>query len=351
MTNDIRHLVSIKTISRVDPIEGADAIELATVGGWKAVVKKGEFTEGQPILYFEIDSFLPKKVEPFAFLSERAKKTPVSPYTYKKVEGHALKTIKLRGEISQGLILPLNLFPPLNEESTQDQVTGYFQALGVFKYDPYFTKPQPRTKNGHGLTPFPSHLVRKTDSERVQNLSDAFLSGMDKADWFATEKLDGTSATFIKTEDGEFICASRNYIVPLEDSIQGDIAVKYDLENIMPNGSYIQGEIVGPGIQGNPLDLDDNRLFVFEFSADTEDHDADFMLFASGNQVPRLYDFEFPDTIEQALDQVYDMKSTINPKVQSEGVVWWNKNREVFRETGMRPNFKAINNKFLLKQK
>jgi RNA ligase, DRB0094 family len=109
MQEDIRKLVTIKTIDDILPIENADKIEVAVVGGWRVVVKKGEFQVGDNAVYFEIDSFLPADKGHFDFLVERSSKTVKGP-DGQEHKGHVLRTIRLRGVISQGLLMPVSQF-------------------------------------------------------------------------------------------------------------------------------------------------------------------------------------------------------------------------------------------------
>ena len=117
----------------------------------------------------------------------------------------------------------------------------------------------------------------------------------------------------------------------------------------MEPGQVIQGEIVGPGIQSNKLKLDRPELRIFHVEG--VDPESEFYKEIIAPRLVPVLDFPFPTTVAEALAQVDDMKSTINPKVLAEGVVWWNKNNETFPELDDRANFKAINNKFLLKNK
>ena len=394
----MRNLVSIKTIDAITPIENADRIETVTIGGWSVVAQKGIHTEGDKVAYFEIDTLLPEGNPLFAEYIERGTKTGVSPYTDEKVKGHVLRTIKLRGQYSQGTIMPLSAIG-LDADATQEDVNTWMEDNGVFKYEP------PAVMNsGNVKGTFPSVMirndsdnpvqVRKTDSERVQNLSDAFLASLNPADWVATEKLDGTSFTAVCTDAGEVRIASRNYEIewitdeeiaedkgrydkerqeniaaeqdaiargedadaiksprvkkPKEKSVYQQIAESLNLHDIMQPGQLIQGEIVGSGIQGNKLKLDAIELKVFH----TEGIEEDSALYTdviAPRRVPKLQEFTLPRTIDEAVKQVDGMKSTINPKVLAEGVVWWNVKGEVFLKLGSRANFKAINNKFLLK--
>lgn len=393
----MRNLVSIKTIDKIEPIENADRIETAVIGGWSVVTQKNIHKKGDKVAYFEIDTLLPKENPLFEEYVERGTKVGTSPYTNEKVKGHVLRTIKLRGQYSQGTIMPLSILG-LSENATQEDIDEWMKDNGVFKYEP------PAAMNSGDIKgSFPSVMiqtdsdnpvqVRKTDSERVQNLTDAFLSSLNPDDWFATEKLDGTSFTAVCTDSGEVRIASRNYEITYvsdeeiekdilryendqkeaikieqeaiangedmetfkrprvkklkEKSVYQVIAEDLDLFNIMQPGQLIQGEIVGPSIQGNKLHLDEIQLFIFHTEGIKQNSDV-YKNVVSPRIVPTL-DIPFPRTVTEAIEQVDGMKSTINPDVLAEGVVWWNKEGDTFKETGMRPNFKAINNKFLLK--
>jgi len=156
----MRNLVTIRTISDIQPIPGADAIDVATVDGWKLVVKKGEFQVGEQAVYFEIDSWIPTEIAPFLSKGKE-------PREYNGVKGEKLRTVKLRGQVSQGLLLPLSQFPQLANVAED---TNLDELLGVQKYE----APIPSCLAGSVRGNFPSFL-RKTDSERVQNLWHKFL--------------------------------------------------------------------------------------------------------------------------------------------------------------------------------
>ena len=115
----------------------------------------------------------------------------------------------------------------------------------------------------------------------------------------------------------------------------------------MSPGQVIQAEVYGEGVQKNPLKITGVDIAVFHTENITEE-DGDLCQMAEDKKVP-VIDLTLPSTVKEAVDQVYDMKSAINPEVLAEGVVWWNRNGREFPECGYRPNFKAINNKFLLK--
>lgn len=341
---EFRKLVQIKTIDRIDPILKADSLEIAVLGGWKIVIRKGDFSAGDTVIYVEVDAALPTSVPEFAFLASRSEKLVLNPEN-EEVAVHILRTIKLRGQVSQGLILSIGF--GLTEASTPEEVSDTFEALGVFKYEP----PLPAGGSVQ-VGAFPTKLARKTDSERVQNLTDEFLQSLEPTEWVATEKIDGTSATFWKL-DGKLHAAGRNWELSLDGGhAHVQIAKNYKLDEIIPEGGVIQGEIFGEGIQGNPVKIRGIQLAVFSHgfivpTAGSPETDV-FEKWVAAHSAPRV-PFVLPTTVEDAVEQVNGLKSLVNPQVLAEGVVWWNINGKAFEEIGDRPNFKSINAKFLLK--
>lgn len=336
----VRTMVSLRTIDSIHPIEGADAIERATVGGWNVVVGKDTYTPGDKVLYFEIDSFLPEDDERFTEFAKRGRKTVTHPDTGEEITGHVLKTAKLRGVYSQGLVIGTSQFPELGDEPSQEDITEVMDDIGVFKYE----KPLPVSMSGEIIGHFPD-TAQKTDAERVQNLSDEFLGRQDPEAWYATEKIDGTSVTFLK-ENGELKVCSRNYQIAHDGAnMYSQMAQKLNLEDIMTDGQVIQGEIYGEGIQGNTLGMKGTHLAVFHAEG-VEGTDVQHLV--DELEVP-VVDIPFPCTVDEAVRQADGFKSTISPQRNAEGVVWWNKNGEKFPDTGDRANFKCINNKWLLK--
>lgn len=184
-----RKLASIQVIDKLEAVENADTLELASVLGWKSVVKKAQFHAEDRIVYFEIDSFLPVREE-FEFLRKGY---------YRKfedgTEGFRVKTIRLRGQVSQGLVMPMAILPVGEYEVGQD-VTS---ALRVFKYEP----PVPKCLQGEVKGRFPSFLV-KTDETRVQLLQEV-LNRHVGLECYVTEKIDGCLSyrTKIATDKGD----------------------------------------------------------------------------------------------------------------------------------------------------
>ena len=323
-----RQLVTARRISDLRPIEGADRIELAIVDGWQVVVKKGEYMRGDLAIYFEIDSAIPAEGV-FSFLAERSPKKVVNGRTC-----HVVRTAKLRGAISQGLLMPPEELGLTTLSEGQDLTEWAKHKLRVTKYE----KPLP-ADNGKTEGHFPTHIVRKTDSERVQNLTGNWEE-IQEYIWVATEKIDGTSSTFAMTEEGLIVC-SRNYAIKEGDNLYWNIARQYGLDT-MPVGYVVQGEIYGEGIQGNKLDVRGKHLAVFNMIRTKEQWDGELPT------VPTYFGMKLPKTIDEAIEQADGIKSLINSGRLAEGIVW--KTFETVPCLG-RNTFKVISNKWLLKDK
>jgi RNA ligase (TIGR02306 family) len=334
-----RKLASIRVIGDIQPIEGADMIELSIVDGWKVVVAKNVGHKvGDMVIYCEIDSFLPIRDE-FEFLRKTS---------YKKMsdgtEGFRLKTIKMRGQVSQGLILPMSVVEYTNVDfEVGMDVTN---LLGISKYEP----PIPAELSGKVKGNFPSFL-RKTDEERVQNLTKEYEEYKSSGrKFYVTEKLDGTSATFYY-KDGVFGVCSRNLeLLETEGNTFWKVARELDLENKMRDFGVnisLQGELIGEGIQGNPYKIKGQTVKFFNL------FDIDLHVYQSlahlgralgimGLKMVPIVDefFNLPETMEELLKYAED-KSILNSNFDREGVVIRSNDRTI--------SFKVISNKFLLK--
>ena len=338
-----RKLATIRQITDIRPIEGADMIELASVGGWNVVVAKNVGHKvGDMVVYCEIDSFLPIKEE-FEFLRKSS---------YKKMgdqEGFRLKTIKLRGQVSQGLILPMSVFGEFGW--TAYEGLDVTERLGIVKYEP----PIPAELSGKVKGLFPS-FIPKTDEERIQNLTKEYdeWKYQSKHQFYVTEKLDGSSATYY-IKDGEFGVCSRNLeLLETEGNTFWKVAREFNLEeNMKVTGKNIslQGELIGEGIQGNPYKIKGQTVRFFTgFDIDKYQRipfpELVVMLSDMGlKSVPVLnqeFGFMLPETVEDMLKYA-EGKSALNDKTEREGVV--------VRSMDGTISFKAISNKFLLNEK
>jgi len=269
-----RSLASIQRVESVEKHSNADSLELVTLEdkGWQIVTRIGEVKSGDIVIYCEIDSLLPGDAD---WLPEAIKQR-VESQTNK--EWFRVKTVKLRKELSQGLIIPLSNFETLSvnllDKNIDDNVT---QLLSIGKYEP--NSGENGGGGGGGGTPkvstFPSHLIDKTDETRIQSHT-KWIKEMQGKGYYAAVKCDGMSGSFLLNggKDGEFLVCSRNQIrstvtdgnIPENDAYTL-VAKKYAIEEKLRTPEYenyaIQGEVCGPKIQKNLLNLPDIDFFVF----------------------------------------------------------------------------------------
>jgi len=350
-----RKLASVQRIVDIQPIPNADNIEVATVLGWHCVVRKGEFKPGDLCVYFEIDSLLPM-TDDFSFMKNQK---PVKSYVDgKEYVGYRLKTITLRGQISQGLCLPISIlkgkrYPndtrenPVYEFKEGDDVTS---LLGVVKYEPQI----PANLRGEVKGPFPSNIP-KTDEVRIQEFPQ-LLERYQGMPFYATEKVDGMSIT-VFVENGELNVCSRNLNLKDNDNtIWKTVKSLGLLEKLSNLDKHIalQGEFIGPGVQKNPLKLNTNEILFFNVYDIDEGKYLDYKEFVAicdklnVKRVPLLDEnFMLPKTVDELVN-VATRNSVINPNVMAEGIVV-RPLHEMRDEDIGRLSFKCINPKYLLK--
>ena len=330
----MRKLATIRTIADIKPIEGADSIECAIVDGWTVVVKKGEFKVGETALYLEIDSWVPTRLAPFLSKGKE-------PREYNGVSGERLRTAKLRGQLSQGLLLP---FPNIGYEG-QD----LSNILGIQKWE----RPVPSQLAGQVRGNFPTE-VPKTDQERVQNLVKEITQAHAKGlRYECTEKLEGSSCTFFLDLEGEFHVCSRNLDLKRdENNAFWRAAIKYDIEAKMRefelNGHAIQGELIGPNIQGNIYGLSDIEFHAFDvYNSITGNYMTPAgrlkMIGEMGlNHVPVVaWEKDLGTGVVADLLELADGPSKLGKNPMREGLVW--------KEMNGGMTFKTISNAYLLK--
>ena len=339
----MRKLASVRRVEKLIPIEKADAIELAVVDGWQVVIKKGEYKPGDLAVYFEIDSWIPSKLAPFLSKGK-------APKLYKGVEGERLRTIKLRGEISQGLLLPLNELAPVigQDVKEEDDVT---EALGILKWEA-----EDLMENGGGknlMRPkgnFPAFL-RKTDQERIQNLFKKFSIMYENHDFEVTMKLDGSSCTVYRNGDVFGVCSRNQELKVDEDTTPFVLVGKRIIELLktIDRNIALQGELMGPKIQKNREQLMDHEFFLFDiWDIDKQRHvspqerrelaeklnlkhcpvhSKSMKVFQEFKSVDDFLKFADKPSMKHKIVEGFVFKSNVNPDI----------------------SFKVINNKFLLK--
>lgn len=334
--NTDRKLATVAKILEVEPIQNADNIVKVTVRGWELVAKKGEFQVGDLCVYLEIDSLVPEDNPVFSFMKPR---------------NFRVRTIKLRGVLSQGLALPLEYFPEIDKDSVKedDDVT---ELLKVVKYEVHDAKhsdgPPEFTK------PFPA-IIQKTECTRIQNLRD-YKDTL----YYLTEKLDGTSATFGYSGNGYKVC-SRN--LQLQEELADthnkwwQVSKMYNLEEKLkafPN-IIVQGEIIGPKIGGNMYKVSDYQLYIFRAQ---DLNKGVFLGLEELQALCKALDVKIVPVIKQDLKlepktnkmwlTMAQVKSVINKDVDQEGFVLSPQDSVKIDDF---ESVKIISNKYLLKKK
>ena len=364
LVNGQRHLVTIRKITAINDIAGADRIKVATIDGWEVVVKAGEFNVGDYCVFFEIDSLLPV-CEPFMFLADKAKVYGEDPNPRIR-----LRTMKMKGQISQGLALPTSILDPYWNANC-DTLDAWFN---VSKYEPPICLDGVSARNPAGTFPI---FIPKTDEERCQNIFSEYKEKYQNVKFVKSLKLDGSSITMawltdpihfsssvkdLETgiyahdyDDAQFIVASRNQTLRYDPNNMFWRGVEntqvIERMKVLGKAVAIQGELMGPKIQGNREGFVDYKIFAFrawwidEQRMATHEEFCDLCATLGLTMIPQLdtcLPFQQYDTVKDMLADA-DIPS-INNKI-AEGVVY----KSMDLVNGQSIHFKAINNKFLLK--
>jgi RNA ligase (TIGR02306 family) len=337
-----RKLASIQKITEILPIDGADKIVCVKILGWQCVALKTEFKVNDLCVFFEIDSVLP-----IAQWNDHLRKEP-----NKQLR---IKTIRLRGTLSQGLAMPLSILPDGQYEVGQD-VT---QLVGVTKYEPFV----PAHLSGVAKGNFPAFL-HKTDEPRLQSSPNVLQEAIDKnLVLVGTLKMDGTSFTAYR-RDADFGVCSRNLdLTQTEDNAHWKMARKIKLEEILRSESRnlcVQGEMVGPGIQANRLGFKEVELHLFNlYDIDTGKYFSHNELIEFGKKhnikvVETLSVIQFSnDMAPRDVNYLLNIANELNYSngTPAEGIVW-RPTVETYSEVLKgRMSFKTISNRYLEKYK
>lgn len=387
--NDKRALAYIVTIDEIRPIPNYDRVEHARTNGWWCVTRLNELKVGDKAVYFEVDSKVPADDERFSFL---------------EAKHYKIKTQKMCKVFSQGLLMPITLFPELADMEVGTDVTDILKVTYSVvednarkskngdpdakyksmaqRHQKIFKKPIVRKIMKHKLgrkimflffgrkkdksLSFPTHFpfVHKTDEERCENMP--WVLGYERP-LIVTEKLDGTSSTYILERKGkkkfEFYVLSRNVRQKTPDqkcyhdkNIYWDMAIKNNIEQHLkeylianPDLKYvcIQGESVG-SVQGNPLKLNEDELYVFNFIRS----DVGRLSSIDGKEIIESWGMKFVPILEteyyvptdmEAFKEYATAKSVVNPNVLREGIV--------LRDPTNDFSFKNVSREYLLKHR
>ena len=363
-----RKLASVQRIKAIKPIEGADRIEIVQVLNWDCVAQKGEYQIGDMVIYFEIDSLLPD-IPAFEFLRGSS--------WSQKLNKYKIRTHKFRGQISQGLVIPVRQLTEIYNQTNKSAISSIDYDEGddlteLLKIEKY----EPPVSNGP-LGDIINHewYVPKTDEERVQVCAENVLPEYIKSEqgsWYESVKLDGTSCTAGLFEDA-FLIGGRNQWYKDENMYTTTVKKYGDIEKHLRDyqkltGKYIvfQGELCGPGIQSNRLGLKEKEWFIFNvWVSDTGKMDSykklDLLRFLNMcddfglPHVPIIpvsakFDFKTTTNIDETVEKLLKYADSVkyrtffddaSPNQIAEGVV--------FRKNDMTYSFKVISNKFLLK--
>ena len=235
MSDIERKMASVQKIAEIKPIEGADRIVAYRINGWWVVDSKDKYEVGDYVVFCEVDSWIPHELAPFLSKGKE-------PREFEGVKGERLRTARLRGQLSQGLILPIP------DGFIELEGTDCTDALGILKWE----RPIPAQLRGLIKGNFPSEIP-KTCQQRVQNIRIEEYAGQS---YEVTEKLDGSSMTCFLDKNGEFHVCSRNLDLKFdENNAFWKAAIKFDVERKMRASGFagvaIQGELCGEGINGN----------------------------------------------------------------------------------------------------
>lgn len=331
-----RAMASIRRITAILPHPNADKLDIATIDGWQLVTAKdNNFKAGDMVIYCEIDSWIPTEVAPFLSKGKEARE-------YNGVKGERLRSIKLRGELSQGLILPINGYEGVFNEG--DDVS---EILNIQKWE----RPLSPQLQGQAKGYFPPFL-RKTDQERIQNQFGRMRKEHFDDTYEVTLKLDGSSMT-VFYNNGEFGICSRNLELKINDENKENAFIKKVIElgleeklRAYGKNIAIQGELWGIGINGNWEGIDHHEFSVFDiFDIDTQKYVVPFvrasMCMALDLQHVPVIEVTSLENFKSVNDFLnYADRPSMHNKV-AEGVVFksW---------TNPEYSFKAINNKYLL---
>ena len=333
----MRSLVTIQRVKMISPIPESDFLELVHVMGWQCVAKKGEFHEGDLGVYFEVDSFLP--VEPrYEFLRASSYRDNED-----NGKGFRIRTVKLRGQLSQGLMLPVSLFPDLDGYKEGDDVT---EILQVKKW--YI--PETAASGGTIIGERPSGIPA-SDEIRIQSALELLEQLQDKP-YYITTKMDGTSG-IVYYIDGKIGCCSRNKEIQDEETaLYWAPVYKYGLKEklaALGRNLVLTGEICGPGIQKNKL-----RIPTIEWSVfDVKDWDTGrYLPYDEALELCAILGLTFVPLEERGDNFAYSLE-TLLEKAKGKYPSGLDKEGIVVRYT-LAPkaiSFKVLNNDALLKEK
>lgn len=384
-TTSFRKLASIQEITKMEEIKDTTNLVIAHVLGWQVVVRKAEYQVNQKIVYFEIDSILPKA--PWAeFIKDKKRR---------------IKTVEIRGQLSQGIILPLSIFDEYAPQKNWEVGTDVSEILKVSKYDDYPQEPTEQSKNQPKVAPanpekakkastkgvssknkfqmdleenieekkeakqekeksqekigFPCQFIEKSDEPRIQSAPN-FLERFKGKPYYATLKYDGSSATYFidpKNSKDFYVCSRNERKQMAKEDWYCQMAIKYKIEEKLRSekGRYaIQSEIYGPKVGKNWLGVEELNMAVFTIKDLIEDRYLDMeevIKVCEKLDLPMVEIIEKGGSFRYSMEELKKLSKGLYPKTEfaREGLVF--RLQKDWRKDG-RHSFKIINDDFLL---
>ncbi len=338
----MRKMASIQKIAEIKPIEGADLIVAYRINGWWVVDKKDAYQVGDLVVYAEPDAWIPHSLCPFLSKGKE-------PREFNGVKGEKLRTVRLRGQYSQGLILSIkDLYGNLQGFNDHFEGQDVSENLDIQRWEP----PIPACLAGKVKGNFPS-FIPKTDQTRIENLGNELqIWQQEELQWTIEEKLEGTSFTSYVYNDRSGVCSRNLELHETDENLYWQIEKKYDVLNkIKSTGMNIavQGEILGEGVQGNCYKISGNVLYVFDiyliderrYMLPRERHH--FVQSIGLNNVPAIGLITIDDRVDQATLICMAEGKSVLYNTEREGIV--------VKCNSNNTSFKAISRKYLAKQK
>lgn len=288
-------VATIQKIKNIRDHPNADSLSICDVLGWQVVIKKNEFKEDELVVYVEVDSVLPEKPE-FEFLRNKS---------------FRIKPIKLRGQVSNGIVFPLSILPPDPLLSLHEgaDISDLIQAT-------HYEKPVPANLAGKVVGQRPA-FIKKTDELNLRSYPH-LVDAMKGLPYYITRKDDGSSATYFLKDDRFGVCSRNLQLMDEENNGFWKMARKYNIEEALrscyvgtTHGDVaIQAEIVGPGVNGNNLGLKELELHVFNYinlKSGTLESAAGLAEFCLVYRIPMVHIIEEGDSFDYELHELISL--------------------------------------------
>lgn len=354
-TANVRKLATVATVLGLNPIENADLIELAQIRGWKVVTQKG-LNVGDLCIYLEVGSVCPDGVpEEFqeeikSLVRRLSKQLDISEketiiqrmgeisklntrpeFEFLRQKKFLIKTQRIRGVISQGIIFPLTILKGVDLTTLYDGM-DVTKLLGIVQY----VEPEPADLSGDAKGKFPYNQLT-SDEERIENLVNAY-SKLRTHKYTVTEKLEGSSATYFLDNNEFGVCSRETNLIESEKNSFWKVARKLKIEEKMRSYAEkhglknfnLQGELVGEGVQSNIYNLKGQTVRLFAgFDIDSQLYFGypkfiEMVKEMDLETVPVIFtNFELPENPDDLLESVDNFKTVFGNKVGKFFVEGW----------------------------